>query len=646
LLNEGVIWTLLWVGLVSGSTNAAPEPIGFYGPGRGGVIPYFDYTQTVSNGLLITGSQLDVAIKGDGWFELRDPGTDARYFTRMGEFSVDMNGYVRAMSGHRVQGVTNILTKARGDVRIRADAGAGIASFGFLEDGTLRVRLLDASEVDVAQLTLASPGNGQVLRRVARGVFEVEGNPASMVRVSASDTNSTPRLHVGAQEIVSEPTSLRMLRNRSDRYPASEGVIVGTGIATDLAIVGPGFFLVREVSTGELFATRAGMFREDGEGYLVTYDRKRVQAAAEDVQSAPRDIRVRDVSQDGTKHPVAFFNIDALGRIAVRRRDGSDDYLPERIGLYEFRSPSSLQEAKLGQLRGVADAGPRLTTQLSRLPESRPFGRDYQVLDYGSGIRGGALEMVNVPTALLELRRTSRMEVQGAIERSATNSHLAISGPGYFLVRDPVGGETYARRRGDFQLDAENYLVSPEGFRVQGLADVTRTRAGDIQVDGAGRPSGADPAATVQSWVVSRDGTVTVRLTDGTEFVRGRVMLQQFREGYMLRQLPSGLLSNLGSAYPETAMSSGYTLGLGLIEHGALEIEPEPEVFPAPSPEGVPRLQILSENHSRIRIQVTTDFRSWETVADILNPMGEMEWADLNAGKSSHRIYRVVPVTD
>ncbi len=56
-----------------------------------------------------------------------------------------------------------------------------------------------------------------------------------------------------------------------------EGSIVSTGKPTDLAIDGNGFFKVRDITTGSVFATRVGGFSMDNLGYLAGSDRKRIQ---------------------------------------------------------------------------------------------------------------------------------------------------------------------------------------------------------------------------------------------------------------------------------------------------------------------------------------------------------------------------------
>ena len=58
---------------------------------------------------------------------------------------------------------------------------------------------------------------------------------------------------------------------------AAEAGLLQTGVKTDLAIQGPGFFVVRDPRTNQRFATRAGAFKEDPQGYLVTLTGMRVQ---------------------------------------------------------------------------------------------------------------------------------------------------------------------------------------------------------------------------------------------------------------------------------------------------------------------------------------------------------------------------------
>lgn len=57
---------------------------------------------------------------------------------------------------------------------------------------------------------------------------------------------------------------------------------------------------------------------------------------------------------------------------------------------------------------------------------------------------------------------------QGTIQTSANNSDLGIAGAGFFVVKDPLSGKTMATRSGNFRLDADGFLVTQQGHRVQG----------------------------------------------------------------------------------------------------------------------------------------------------------------------------------
>lgn len=72
----------------------------------------------------------------------------------------------------------------------------------------------------------------------------------------------------------------------------------------------------------------------------------------------------------------------------------------------------------------------------------------------------------------------STATVQGDISASSINTHMAISGDGYFIVQEKVstsdnralfsGTDVYTRR-GDFTIDAEGYLVNGSGYYLKGL---------------------------------------------------------------------------------------------------------------------------------------------------------------------------------
>ncbi|HZT24673.1 MAG TPA: flagellar hook-basal body complex protein [Pseudolabrys sp.] len=73
---------------------------------------------------------------------------------------------------------------------------------------------------------------------------------------------------------------------------------------------------------------------------------------------------------------------------------------------------------------------------------------------------------------------TATNNVQGAIQQATSGTDMAVNGDGYFIVQSPLsfsgntpifGGVNSYTRRGDFQLDAQGYLVNGAGYYLEGL---------------------------------------------------------------------------------------------------------------------------------------------------------------------------------
>ncbi len=63
------------------------------------------------------------------------------------------------------------------------------------------------------------------------------------------------------------------------------------------------------------------------------------------------------------------------------------------------------------------------------------------------------------------------LHTQGNLQNTGKTTDLAIDGQGYFILKDPEGGNVYTRV-GGFDFDAKGFLVNPQGFKVQGyMAD-------------------------------------------------------------------------------------------------------------------------------------------------------------------------------
>lgn len=107
----------------------------------------------------------------------------------------------------------------------------------------------------------------------------------------------------------------------------------------------------------------------------------------------------------------------------------------------------------------------------------------------------------------------SRIDGQpGALQPTDNPLDLALEGDGYFSITTPAG--VRYTRAGNFQLDADNHLVTADGFQVRGEG---------------GAPISIPPEA--QALTVASDGTISA---DGEEL--GRLALLRFATNQLRRE--------------------------------------------------------------------------------------------------------------
>ena len=201
-----------------------------------------------------------------------------------------------------------------------------------------------------------------------------------------------------------------------------------------------------------------------------------------------------------------------------------------------------------------------------------------QTLRSSSAGTGGSSGVSSMQIGLgVGIQSISNLYTQGALSRTSVGTDLAITSAGYFVVKDPVSSNEYVTRAGDFTVDESGYLVTNSGMRVQGFDDSALTNIGDILIDTTGMPATSDPTATMVSFAIDLEGKVNVNLTDGTQFVRAQLLLQNFSNPQGLMKEGNNLYSNIGAAGPlggatsPTPAAAG-TNGLGKIQAGALEL--------------------------------------------------------------------------
>lgn len=142
---------------------------------------------------------------------------------------------------------------------------------------------------------------------------------------------------------------------------------------------------------------------------------------------------------------------------------------------------------------------------------------------------------------------------QGVVSSTGSATDLAVSGNGYFLVKDGTG-DTLATRAGSFRWDDQGYLVNAAGMRVQGLkgdyATGLGTAVGDIKKDTATQTNASGATITLKSVAIDRSGQVVQFYSDGSNKTVGQVLVQQFNQPSSLMKRGDGLYTSLNNAGP------------------------------------------------------------------------------------------------
>lgn len=170
----------------------------------------------------------------------------------------------------------------------------------------------------------------------------------------------------------------------------TQGALTTTGVGTDLGISGNGFFVVENPADSQQYVTRAGDFRIDDQGYLVTSTGYRVQGLTGGTSSAaPATVgSVQLASTPPTGTQLQSVSIDESGNLIEFYSDGSS-ITTNQLLLQNFSDPSALAKVGDNLYSGQTNAGPiggATLTAANNAPNDNGLGK----------IQAGTLELSNV----------------------------------------------------------------------------------------------------------------------------------------------------------------------------------------------------------------------------------------------------------
>ncbi len=167
----------------------------------------------------------------------------------------------------------------------------------------------------------------------------------------------------------------------------SGGAINATGVASNLAINGNGFFMVQDPNTGAQYVTQDGTFSLNASGYLVTQTGMEVLGAntAGTPPSGLGPIKIDTTGMPATSSATATmtsYTISGQGVITVNLSDGTS-FSRGQLMLQNYTDPQALTNVGNNLYSNMANAG---GLSAPTTPGSGPLGT----------IQSGAVELSNV----------------------------------------------------------------------------------------------------------------------------------------------------------------------------------------------------------------------------------------------------------
>jgi flagellar hook protein FlgE len=169
---------------------------------------------------------------------------------------------------------------------------------------------------------------------------------------------------------------------------------------------------------------------------------------------------------------------------------------------------------------------------------------------------------------------------QGAIELSTNPAHVALAGPGMFVLQARDGGRVYTRD-GRFSIGADDELVAADGSSVLGYAvgedgelDTTELRPLRIRLGSAvDTPVGT---AYLRDFSIGANGRIRGRYSDGQWRDLGQIRLARFANYGGLEQRGGNQyaegLASAGAAYANPGEGAMASLVPGAIERSNTDV--------------------------------------------------------------------------
>ena len=199
--------------------------------------------------------------------------------------------------------------------------------------------------------------------------INTDGFKAGVVNFADSFSNTLQAASVDTSQI-GTGVSIQAITNNW-----TQGAVTATGVSTDLAISGNGFFVVQDPVSGAQYVTQDGTFSVNASGYLVTAGGQQVMGTNNGSGSlSPIQINATGAPATAAAGAtVSSYSIDSQGNINVTLSDGTA-FTRAQVMLQELSRPPGPRQPERQSLFQHGQRRPRPVG--ARRPRFGRFGPD------------------------------------------------------------------------------------------------------------------------------------------------------------------------------------------------------------------------------------------------------------------------------
>lgn len=328
----------------------------------------------------------------------------------------------------------------------------------------------------------------------------------------------------------------------------TQGAMKNTGVRTDMSVNGKGFFLVKDPTTNELFATRAGDFREDKNGYLVTNDGFRVQGKN----------KLAPAYTTAEQTEIGDLRLD-VGQYTADRTGVSLDYSTNVLTKTAHGFSTGNQIKFPSTLPAIANE----TNTTDKVFFVNKASDDTFTVHSTAAEAATGANAVNFTDATITAKTGFTTDISN--DKITLASHGLTTGNTVYVKEGTIPGGLTAGNSYFISVSGDDihfHTTSADATAGANKVDLTSAGSSDFELyadSGTLTSITVAGGASISQYNFGADGKVKMLLTDGTQYDRGQVLLQTFKNEQTLTKIGANRFDNLAAAgaYGITADSAG-----------------------------------------------------------------------------------------